>query len=123
MSNPSDLRIELGDASPADLADAVGRIIGGSTIWRRDGILEEQVSTREDVQYCFRNEPPGDRPRTALCIAGTPEILTVATVVPIDRGIELTDEEYAAVVTDFRDEVLQPATEAMSVTTKPVTDP
>jgi len=107
----ADIEIELSDTSPTDFAEALGREIDGDPTWRRDGILEDQVSTREEYQYCFRNEPGGDRPRTALCLAGTAETLTVATVVPIDRGVELEDEEYDEIVVEFFTEVLTPATE------------
>ncbi len=110
-----DIEVTLNAVDPLDLAEAIGRRIAGDSRWKRDGILEQQVSTREDVQLCFRNEPAGDRPRTALCLAGTDETLTVATVVPIDRGIELDDEQYAAVVREFCDDVLEPASAEIEI--------
>jgi hypothetical protein len=111
----ADIEVQLEDVSPEDLAEAIGRQIAGDPTWNRDGILEHQVSTQEDHQLCFRNEPDGERPRTALCLAGTAETLTVATVVPIDRGVELDDEQYDAVVVEFFTNVLTGATDGTQV--------
>lgn len=113
----ADIEIQLEAVAPDDLAEAIGRVIAGDPTWKRDGILEDQVSTQEEYQYCFRNEPGGDRPRTALCLAGTEETLTVATVVPIDRGVELEDEQYDEIVVAFFGEVLTPATEGTEIAT------
>jgi hypothetical protein len=111
----ANIEVQLEDVSPEDLAEAIGRVVAGDPTWKRDGILEDQVSTQEEHQLCFRNDPGGDRPRTALCLAGTAETLTVATVVPIDRGVELDDEQYDAVVLEFFSEVLTGATDGSQV--------
>lgn len=113
MTDAADIEIDIADTSEADLADALGESCAGTTLWNRDGILEQQVSTQEEVQLCFRNEPGGKRPRAGLCIAGTEETLTVAAVVPIDREVELSDEQYAAIVEEFYREILQPALEGL----------
>jgi len=114
MPAAADIRIELGSTSVADLEEALGQSCTGTAIWSRDGILEHQVSTHEDVQICLRNEPAGERPRTAICLAGTDETLTVATVVPIDRDVDLTDDRYGAVVEEFYGDVLSPAIEPLT---------
>lgn len=115
MSERADIRIDLSGTKPSDLADEIGETIASSVVWKRDGILEHQVSTQEEYQYCFRNEPGGERPRTALCLAGNAETLTVACVVPIDRDVELSDDQHDAIVTEFYSEVLYPSTEGTAV--------
>ena len=112
----ADIHIELNDTTPGDLAEALGRECAGDPCWMRDGILEDQVSTQEEFQYCFRNEPGGDRPRVALCIAGNRETLTVATVVPIERGIEFNRETYSEIVAEFFGEILSGAIAGLEVT-------
>lgn len=111
----ADIRIDISRVKSADFAEAIGRQIAGEPTWSRDGILEHQVSTQEELQYCFRNEPGSGRPRTAICLAGSPETLTVATVVPIDRDVELSDQQYAGVVREFHDDVLAPALASVDV--------
>jgi hypothetical protein len=115
MSETADIRIELNDVTPTELAEAIGRQIASTTLWSRDGILETQVTTHEEVQYCFRNDPGTGRPRTALCLAGTPEVLTVAVVTPVDRGPDLDPETYDAIVREFYEEQLLPAVEGLDV--------
>lgn len=104
-----DIRIDLHDITPPKLASALAEYLPAG--WRRDGILESQVSTQEDVQYAFRNEPGkgGDRPRAALVLAGPAETLTVAVVTPIDRDGELSDAQYDAMVEEFWRKVVEPA--------------
>jgi len=116
MTESADIEIDISATSPADLADALGDSCAGTTLWSRDGILEHQISTREEVQLCFRNEPGGERPRAAICIAGTDETLTVAAVVPIDRGFELSDDQSTEIVSEFFHDILQPALEGLDVT-------
>lgn len=115
MTDQPDIEIDISEVSEPTFADALGASCSGTTLWSRDGILEHQVSTQEEVQLCFRNEPGGDRPRAALCLAGTEETLTVAAVVPIDRGIELSDDQYAELVREYYREILEPAVEGMEV--------
>lgn len=104
-----DIRIALQGVTPPKFVETLAEHLPFE--WRRDGILEHQVSTQEDVQYAFRNEPGPDseRPRTGLVLAGPPETLTVATVVPVDRGIDLSDDMYAEIVEEFYDKVVAPA--------------
>ena len=111
MTERLDIRIDVSASSPDALAETLGEVCAGTTLWSRDGILEQQVSTNEPVQYCFRNEPVGERPRSCICIAGPPDILTVAAIVPIDRGVELDDEEYNAILEDFYTQMLEPVLE------------
>ena len=115
MSDTADIRIDLHDVTPTELVEAIGRKIAPTTVWRRDGILESQVTTQEEIQYCFRNEPGAERPRTALCLAGTPQTLTVAVVVPVDRGVELDAETYDGIVREFYEEYLVEAVEGLGV--------
>jgi len=106
-----DIRIELDELSPPELIDALCEALPDG--WSRDGILEHQVSTREEVQYCFRREGVDDEvPRCALCLAGPGEVLTVAAVVPIDRGVELSDDQSGEVVAEFYRDVVRPVVEA-----------
>jgi hypothetical protein len=102
-----DIHIELAsaDAAPKLVTALCERL---PFEWKRDGILEAQVSTREDVQYCFRYEPDDQRPRCALVLAGPGDELTVAVVVPIDRGVDLSDEAYDSIVEDFWEDVVAP---------------
>lgn len=105
-----DIHIELESAEcAADFITSVSEALPDA--WSRDGILEAQVSTREDVQYCFRYEPVDERPRTALVLAGPGDTLTVAVVVPIDRDVDLSDDTYDAIVDDFWQNVLVPVLE------------
>ncbi|GEM_PF-4375106 len=105
-----DIHIELEGAEyAADFITSVSDVLPDT--WSRDGILEAQVSTREDVQYCFRYEPGDERPRTALVLAGPGDTLTVAVVVPIDRDVDLSDDTYDGIVDDFWEDVLVPVLE------------
>jgi hypothetical protein len=79
--------------------------------WSRDGILEHQITTQDDVQMCFRRRATEDVPRTTICVSGTDDVLTDAAIVPVDRGPDLTDEQRATVLSDFASRVLAPAFE------------
>jgi hypothetical protein len=114
-----DIHIQL--ASAADATELVAALCERLPFeWKRDGILEAQVSTREDVQYCFRYEPDDSRPRCALVLAGPGDELTVAVVVPIDRGVDLSDDAYDSVVEDFWQDVMAPLVDEGSSEGAPV---
>jgi hypothetical protein len=114
-----DIHIQL--ASSADATELVAALCERLPFeWKRDGILEAQVSTREDVQYCFRYEPDDGRPRCALVLAGPGDELTVAVVVPIDRGVDLSDDAYDSIVEDFWQDVMAPLVEEGSSDGAPV---
>ncbi len=108
-----DIRLELDDVSPPELVETLCQHLPEG--WTRDGILEHQVSTREEVQYCFRHAGTEDRPRCALCLAGPHDILTVAAVVPVDRGIDLSDRQSDGVVSEFYEHVVAPAAESLDI--------
>lgn len=116
MDKVADIRVDLADVAPDEFARALGPELG--VIWRRDGILEEQVSTEHDVEFCFRYDPGDERRPAVLCLAGDDDSLEVATVVALDRGVEFGDEESRGIVENFYDEVVAPALEEGEIRTK-----
>jgi hypothetical protein len=111
-----DIRLELDDVTPPDLVEAFCDQLPED--WSRDGILEHQVSTREEVQYCFRHAGHDEWPRCALCLAGPSETWTVAAVVPIDRGVELSDDQTDAIVEDFYTSVVEPVVASLDASAR-----